>query len=114
MIDLTPVFQAIIALLAAFVTYKLIPWIKAKTTEKQQENLHAAARIAVFAAEQIFGSGQGTEKLDYARSALERAGYNVNTQLVSETIEEIVNTMINQPMLTAGYNGQTHPPEKTE
>ena len=30
-IDLTPIFQAIIALLAALVTYKLVPWIKART-----------------------------------------------------------------------------------
>ena len=54
MIDLTPIFQAVIALLAALITYKLIPWIKSRTTKQQQENLYAAARIAVYAAEQLF------------------------------------------------------------
>ena len=45
-IDLTPIFQAIIALLAALVTYKLVPWIKARTTESQQALLSAIPQIA--------------------------------------------------------------------
>lgn len=79
MIDLTPVFQAIIALVAALITYKLIPWIKAKTTAQQQDNLYVAAKMAVYAAEQIFGSKSGQQKLDYARNALIAAGYNLDT-----------------------------------
>ena len=31
-IDLTPLFQAVIAFLTALVSYKLIPWIQARTT----------------------------------------------------------------------------------
>ncbi len=89
-IDLTPVLQAIIALLAALVTYKLIPWIKAKTTEKQQENLQAAVHVAVYAAEQIFGAGHGEEKLDYALEKLNEAGFNVEKDLVREAIETAV------------------------
>ena len=54
-IDLTPIFQAIIALLAALVTYKLIPWIKSKTTESQQKNMRALVKVLVYAAEQLYG-----------------------------------------------------------
>ena len=64
-IDLTPIFQAIIALLAALVTYKLVPWIKARTTESQQALLSATVRTLVYAAEQLYGAGKGAEKLDY-------------------------------------------------
>ena len=35
-INLTPILQALIALLASLITYKLIPWIKARTTAEQQ------------------------------------------------------------------------------
>ena len=35
MIDLTPVFQAFIALMGALVTYKLVPWLKAKLSSEQ-------------------------------------------------------------------------------
>lgn len=95
-IDLTPVFQAVIALLAALVTYKLIPWIKSKTTKQQQDNLTAAAKIAVFAAEQIYGAAKGDEKLEYALEALEKAGFVIDKTLAREAIEKAVHDM-NEP-----------------
>lgn len=120
-IDLTPIFQAIIALLAALITYKLIPWIRTKTTQQQQDNLRAAARIAVYAAEQIFGSGKGDIKLDYALSALQRAGYDVHMPLVREAVEEAVSGVfyiMDNDKLQEGYTAepaesvQVHPPEE--
>lgn len=90
-IDLTPVFQAIIALLAALVTYKLIPWIKARTTESQQANIRAAVKIAVFAAEQLYGAGNGKKKLQYARDRLREQGFDIDT----DTIESIVGEYLN-------------------
>lgn len=93
MIDLTPVFQALIALIAALITCWLIPWIKAKTTKQQQENLYAAAKIAVYAAEQIFGHKSGQDKFKYARDFLISIGYNVNTDVLEAAIESAVRTL---------------------
>lgn len=93
MIDLTPVFQALIALIAALITCWLIPWIKAKTTKQQQENLYAAAKIAVYAAEQIFGPKSGKDKFKYARDFLISIGYNVNTDVLEAAIESAVRTL---------------------
>lgn len=107
MIDLTPVFQAIIALVAALITYKLIPWIKAKTTAQQQDNLYVAAKMAVYAAEQIFGSKSGQQKLDYARNALIAAGYNLDTSVLRAAIEEAVKHMND-------WNESDTPEEPTE
>lgn len=92
-IDLTPIFQAIIALLAALVTYKLIPWIKARTTKEQQEGLVAAAKIAVYAAEQMYGAKNGDMKLDYARNVLLAAGYDIDTTVLRAAIENAVHTL---------------------
>lgn len=89
-IDLTPIFQAVIALLAALVTYKLIPWLKSRTTQQQQDNLAAAAKIAVYAAEQLYGANNGEKKLEYARQALLAAGYDVNTEALRAAIESAV------------------------
>lgn len=127
MIDLTPIFQAVIALLAALITYKLIPWIKARTTKDQQEAIQAVARIAVFAAEQIYGAGNGEDKLQYAIGVLNRAGYDMNTTLARESIEKAVAEMnwenkyitpifsetVNETPTTesAPTPEQTHPPE---
>jgi hypothetical protein len=93
MIDLTPILQALIGLLATIITVKVIPWIKSKTTEQQQINLAAAANIAVYAAEQIFGAGQGEIKLQYVKDSLQRVGFDVDTDLLTECIEEAVYSM---------------------
>ncbi|MBQ8708538.1 MAG: hypothetical protein IJ523_10665 [Succinivibrionaceae bacterium] len=92
-IDLTPVFQAIIALLAALITYKLIPWIKARTTKNQQDNLAMLCRTLVYAAEQIFGSGTGKDKMQYVLDALEEAGYDVDSEKIKAAIECAVREM---------------------
>ena len=92
MIDLTPIFQAIIALLAALVTYKLIPWIKSKTTGQQQNNLAASAKIAVYAAQQLFGASKAAneEKLDYAMQRLRDEGFDLDTAALRAAIERAV------------------------
>lgn len=85
-INLTPIIEAIIGLLAALITYRLIPWIKARTTVAQQEQLETAVRIAVFAAEQIYGAGRGSEKLDYAIKYLHDKGFDVDRQQIEAAV----------------------------
>ena len=112
-IDLTPLFQAVIALLAALITARLIPWIKSKTNANQQESLITAARIAVLAAEQVFGSGQGREKLRYALDALKKAGFNLDETIAAEAIEKAVRdlNLFKQIPISAQEDMNTHPPE---
>lgn len=91
MIDLTPIFQAVIALLAALVTYKLIPWIRSKTTQSQQEMMRAMVKTFVFAAEQIYGAGKGKEKLEYVKGALQEAGFDVNLDEIEAAVSQYLN-----------------------
>lgn len=88
MIDLTPIINAIIGLLAMLVTYKLIPWIKANTTAKQQETLLATYRVLIFAAEQLYGAGHGPEKLDYVVAALKERGVEVDIDAIEAVFRE--------------------------
>lgn len=90
-INLTPIFQAIIGLMAALITYKLIPWIRAKTTNEQQQRIDAAIRTAVFAAEQIFGSGRGADKLAYAKRYLQEHGFDVDDREVEAAVAQFFN-----------------------
>lgn len=87
-IDLTPIIRAILALLAAIVTYKVIPWIKARTTNEQQTLLKAVTKSFVFAAEQLYGAGRGSEKLDYVVRSLEEQGYTADRAMIEATIKE--------------------------
>lgn len=127
MIDLTPVFQAVIALIAALISYKLIPWIKSKTTGQQQNNLYAAAQIAVYAAEQIYGAGQGQDKFQYVLDSLEAAGFKLDGTLAYQAIENAVymmnNTYVGLPATADPATNDDeseaallaqHPPEETK
>ena len=89
MIDLTPILEALISLLAVLVTSKLIPLIKSKTDVNQQIALSTAAKIAVYAAEQIYGAGKGEEKLDYVISRLEEKGYTVDMDAIEAAVREM-------------------------
>lgn len=89
MIDLTPILEAIIALIVALITYKVIPWIKAKTTESQQAILMATVRTLVYAAEQLYGAGKGKEKFTYVRQKLQEKGFDVDVDAIEAAVKEI-------------------------
>ena len=88
LIDLTPIVEAIIALLAAIVTSKVIPWIKAKTTNEQQILMSATVRTLVFAAEQLYGAGEGAKKLDYVIAELEKRGFTADRAQIEAAVKE--------------------------
>ena len=90
-IDLTPILQAIIALLAALITYKLIPWIRSKTTGQQQANLAAIVKMLVFAAEQLYGANQGKEKLEYVKAKLKERGYDIDVEQIESAVAQYIN-----------------------
>ena len=90
-IDLTPICEAIIALLAAVITMYLIPWIKVRTNEQQQAYIHAAVKVAVYAAEKLYGAGNGDMKLAYAQRILED---NYNIKLDAHKIGAAVDAAI--------------------
>ena len=91
MIDITPVINAVIALLAAGVSVFLIPWIKSKTTDEQRKELLEWVKIGVAAAEQLYeGQGRGVEKKKYVPEFLASMGFTVDEDTLGfETIEEV-------------------------
>lgn len=90
-IDLTPIFQAIIILVAALITRYVVPWIKAKTTLDQRREIRDLVSILVFAAEKLYtGSGRGEEKLAWVKERLDAHGYKLDT----DELVELVNAEI--------------------
>lgn len=90
-IDLTPILQAIVALIAALITAKLIPWIKARTTNEQRAAMSAVIKTLVFAAEQMYGACDGAVKLRYVEEELEKRGYKADTAAIEAVIGEYIN-----------------------
>ena len=91
MVDITPIINAVIALIAAIISAFLIPWIKANTTEQQRKTMLELIKIAVAAAEQIYeGEGRGEEKKKYVLDFLTSKGIAVDDEAVNAAIESYV------------------------
>ena len=52
--NITPILQAVAALLATIITAVVVPYVKSRTTASQQAQINASVRIAVSPAEQIY------------------------------------------------------------
>ena len=95
--DITPYIGGIFLIIAFFITTRLIPMIKAKTTISQQEIIQAGASTVVYAAEQLFGSGKGKEKLAYAlaqlQERLEKYGIKLDPAALRPYIEAAVKAL---------------------
>lgn len=89
--NITPIINAFIALLATIVTCIVIPKVRELLTEKigaqWADTLLNWASVAVAAAEQIYSSDQGTVKKAYVLEFLASKGYDVESNEVDNAIE---------------------------
>lgn len=113
MIDLTTLFNALIALMAAVITAFVIPWIKATTTVQQRKLLESIVKTLVFAAEQLYGAGKGEEKLQYVVQWLTEHGYTVDTDMIEATVKAHFGHWHVEDEDTPGIEDE-HPPESAD
>lgn len=90
MTDLTPIFNALIALVAALITAFAIPWIKRNTSAKDREELLKWVEIAVMAAQQLYHHLEGDERKKYVLDFLAQKGYDVRSEEIENAIETAV------------------------
>lgn len=91
MTDLTPIVNAVIALIAAIITTFLIPWIKGKIDAAKLAQIVEWVGIAVRAAEQIYNeSGMGEKKKQYVLDFLADKGFTLDPNSINAMIEAAV------------------------
>lgn len=94
MTDLTPIVNAVIALIAAIVTTFLIPWIKSKIDAAKLAQIVEWVGIAVRAAEQIYNeSGMGEKKKQYVLDFLASKGFTLDPDSINAMIEAAVKNL---------------------
>ena len=93
-IDLTPIIEALIALISSLITVFVIPkltkYLKEKLSAEQMSSLREWVKVAVTAAEQLYGSKTGQQKKEYVVSFLLSKGIVVNVDEVTALIESEV------------------------
>ena len=88
--DITEIIECIIALFSAIITALVIPYIKNKLGKSKYEALQMWVRVAVEAAEQLFGSKTGKEKKEFVVSFLLSKGIVFDVDDVTAMIESEV------------------------
>jgi hypothetical protein len=92
MIDITPVAEALIALLAAVVTAVVVPWVRRKASAEESARVAALVRTAVAAVEQIYdgAEGHGDEKKAFVLDFLKEKGLTLDPDEIEMMLEAAV------------------------
>ena len=95
-IDLTQIILAVITLLFCLLMRYVIPMIKNGMDADKRELLLIAVKTAVYAAEKLYGSGQGQRKLQYVIDLLHQQGYVVDPHKVEDTTRALIEAMVKE------------------
>ena len=91
------VLKIVVSVCAALVTVYLIPYIKTFKEDKRYASLVEMVEVAVKAAEQTIGSGQGaykkSEVVDFVSRWMKDAGIDISQEQLSTLIESAVYAM---------------------
>lgn len=93
MINLTPLLEAIIALLAAVITMYLIPWLREKFSAEQLGKARMWVEVGVYAAEKAYGAGNGDGKLKYVEELLKSKGIRLDTAALMAMVDAEIKKM---------------------
>lgn len=98
MIDFTPLVQAVIALAASAITVYLIPWLRERYGNETLEKARGWVQIAVYAAEKLYGAGNGDQKLAYAEEILARHKIRLDTATLKAMVDAEIKKMENSEL----------------
>ena len=90
-IDITEIVKALVALLAALITYFIIPLLRQKVEAGKLDKIKTWVKIAVEAAEMIYNeSGMGEKKKAYVLEFLQEKGFTMDVDTIDNLIEAAV------------------------
>ena len=95
-INLTQIILAVITLIFGILMRYVIPAVKQKLDDNQMEILRIAVKTAVYAAEQLYTSKQGQEKLEYVIKLLYKQGFIVDPEKVEDTTRALIEAMVKE------------------
>ena len=108
LLDLTQLVQAILSLAAGVVSLYLVPWLRSKLTNEQLAKAKSWVQIAVYAAEKLYGTGNGDQKLAYAEAILLDHNIKLDTTTLKAMIDAQIKEMENmEPFYLAEPQGKT-------
>lgn len=92
--DYTTVFSLIIAIIGALITAVFVPYIRTKVSSDELSMIYSLVKIAVSAAEQIYGGKHGQEKKQYVIDYLASKGIFVDADFVSSEFNAMIEAAV--------------------
>ena len=86
-VNLTPIINAVIALIGAVIAAFVIPWLKRKMSQQDLDKMLNYVGIAVYAAQQLYYNSDGEARLHYVLDYLDSLGYDIDDESVRNAIE---------------------------
>lgn len=116
MLDFTPLAEALITLAAMAITIFLIPWLRERYGTETLEKARSWVQIAVYAAEKLYGAGNGAEKLAYAEQVLAQHNIKLDTATLTAMIDAEIKKMEQQSIDITGIEmvKEIKPPDTAE
>lgn len=87
MIDFTPLFEALVVLLSSVITIVIIPALRERYGNEKLEKARSWVQIAVYAAEKVYGVGNGDKKLAYAEQILAEHKIKLDTATIKAMVD---------------------------
>ena len=88
--DFTGIFEIVLSIWAAIASYYIIPLLKEKLDAEKLKRLVKLVKVAVDAAEQLYGSGMGEDKREYVVNYLLKKGIVLDADEIEMLIESAV------------------------
>lgn len=100
MVDITPIINAVIALIATLITVFAIPYLKGKISEQKRKRIKEYIDTAVQAAEKLFptvdGEKLGEEKLNYVAECLKDKRVSFDVDDVYDDVRIMIEAAVNE------------------
>lgn len=93
MIDLTPLVEALMGLAVTAITVFFIPWLRERYGNETLEKARNWVQIAVYAAEKVYGAGNGDQKLAYAEEVLAQHKIKLDTATLKTLVDAEIRKM---------------------
>lgn len=95
------VIRAVVLVLAGIIIPAVKEWVDTKTENAKMEQVREAARIAVYAAEQLYNTAKkadpdGSERRKLVRTAINRAAIKVGIALSNEEIDHMMEAAVKE------------------
>lgn len=92
--DITHILVLIITIIGLVLTSVFMPYVKTKVSSEQLGTIYTIVKIAVEAAEQLFGSGMGQVKKQYVVEYLASKGLYVDVDVVSSELNAMIESAV--------------------